>query len=167
MDNSINVGGLKWFPKIDALCLKISELNFGKRVRGRKPSHLSGIIPEKFTRKDCASQVGGIFDIRGFFVPITAGFKVDLKVLTKGKYAWTDNIPDDLKGIWVSNFELIRQLGNVLIKRAVVPEDAVSLDIETLELGDASEELACSVIYGRFTLKSGEYSCQFLFSRSF
>ena len=89
-----------------------------------------------------------------------------MKVLTKGKYAWTDNIPDDLKGIWVSNFELIRQLGNVLIKRAVVPEDAVSLDIETLELGDASEELACSVIYGRFTLKSGEYSCQFLFSRS-
>ena len=165
-DNSVNVPGMKWFTKIDSLSLNIGELNFGKRVRGRKPVHLKGIIPDKFSRKDCASQVGGVFDIRGFFVPITAGFKVDLKVLTKGKYAWTDFIPDDLKGTWISNFELIRQLGDVMIKRAVVPDDAVSLDIETLELGDASEELACSVIYGRFLLKSGEYSCQFLFSRS-
>ena len=48
----------------------------------------------------------------------------------------------------------------------MIPEDALNLEMETIEMADASQNLACSAIYGRFKLKSGSYSCQLLFSRS-
>ena len=51
-------------------------------------------------------------------------------------------------------------------RRAVVPEDALNLDITTIDTADASEELICSAMYARFKLKSGKYSCQLIFARS-
>ena len=48
----------------------------------------------------------------------------------------------------------------------VVPVDAVSLDVDTIEFGDASESLFCAAIYARFLRKDGSYSCQLIFSRS-
>ena len=33
---SISVGGLKWYPKDDYLMMKINDLNFSRKVRGRK-----------------------------------------------------------------------------------------------------------------------------------
>ena len=35
-DQSVTVGGLKWFPKADLLSLNINELNFGKKSHGKK-----------------------------------------------------------------------------------------------------------------------------------
>ena len=34
---SINVAGMRWFPKGNLLSLHISELNFPKKCRGKKP----------------------------------------------------------------------------------------------------------------------------------
>ena len=51
-------------------------------------------------------------------------------------------------------------------KRAVVPEDDVNMDINTLDFGDASPWMACIAIYARFLRKNGEYSCQLIFSRT-
>ena len=34
---SINVAGMRWFPKGYLLSLHISELNFPKKCRGKKP----------------------------------------------------------------------------------------------------------------------------------
>ena len=56
--------------------------------------------------------------------------------------------------------------GEVQFRRAVVPEDAVSLDITTIDTADATEHMICSAIYARFKLKSGKYSCQLIFARS-
>ena len=61
---------------------------------------------------------------------------------------------------------MIRDLGNIRYQRAVIPENALSLDIETIDAGDASQKLACVAIYARYRLRSGDYSCQLLFSRS-
>ena len=36
---SVNVAGMKWFPKEDKIALNIGELNFGKKIRGKK-SHI-------------------------------------------------------------------------------------------------------------------------------
>ena len=51
-------------------------------------------------------------------------------------------------------------------KRAVVPHDAVSLEMTTLEFGDASQILICVAIYVRFLRKCGKYSCQLLLAKS-
>ena len=48
----------------------------------------------------------------------------------------------------------------------MVAEDAINLDIRTIDAADASQKLACVVIYTRFLKKDGTHSCQLIFSRS-
>ena len=67
-----------WYPKDDLLRLNIGELNFGKKCREKKSSDLKGLLPDKFTRRNCAGKVAEIFDLLGKFTPITAGLKLDL-----------------------------------------------------------------------------------------
>ena len=154
---SINVGGVIWFTLTDVYCLKNPQSNSRKRKK---------LIRDKLVRRDCVSVVYGIFDPRGLSAPIVCGLKLDLHDLTILKLDWDDEIPDNLKHVWTSNFEMIQELGNVRYKQAVVPSDAASLDIETVDFSDASEKMICVAIYVRFLRKSGEYSSQLLFSRT-
>ena len=161
---SINVGGYKWFSSIDVLKLNIGPLNFSKRIRGRKDEKEQGVIPEKLTRAHCQGKSSEIFDPKGLAVPITCGFKTDLKRLNG--LDWNQVISDEDKGIWDKNFSMIQDLREVVFRRAVVPEDALDLDIETIDVADASKVLMCCAIYARFKLKGGGYSCQLVFARS-
>ena len=107
--NSINVAGMKWHSYDDLLQLDVSELNFMKKQRGKKPAVIekSKKIPEKLTRRQCVSKVSELFDITGKITPITACMKLDLHTLVKRKLQWDDVIPEDLKPIWHSHFEMI------------------------------------------------------------
>ena len=165
-DKSVTVAGMKWLPKLDVLSLNIGEGNFGKKNRGKKSTQLDGLLPDKFTKRDCAGRIAEIFDLLGKFRPITAGLKLDLSELFKRKLEWDDFVPDDLVSHWKNNFETIRQLEEIKLRRAIVPEDAINLDMETIEMSDSSLNIACSAIYGRFLRKNGSYSCQLIFSRS-
>ena len=62
-DKSINVAGMKWYPKPDLLSLNLSALNFSKKQRGKKNENLSSFLPKKFTRRDCASRSAEVFDL--------------------------------------------------------------------------------------------------------
>ena len=95
-DKSVTVAGMKWFPKLDVLSLNIGERNFGKKNRGKKSTQLDGLLPDKFTKRDCAGRIAEIFDLLGKFTPITAGLKLDLSELFKRKLEWGDFVPDDL-----------------------------------------------------------------------
>ena len=48
-DSSVNVPGMKWFPKEDLLALDVVELNFAEKQRGKKPVQHQN-IPSKWTR---------------------------------------------------------------------------------------------------------------------
>jgi hypothetical protein len=113
-----------------------------------------------------AGKVGEIFDLTGKVTPIVAHFKLDLRKTTKLNLGWDDAIPDEYRACWTSHFEMMKEMKNLKYKRAVVPVDAVSLEMNTVDFGDASKDLACSAIYVRFLRKNGEYSCQLIFSRS-
>ena len=100
---SVVVGGLKWFPKEDLISINVSELNFAKKNRGRKPQDRKGIIPEKITKRNCVSKVAEIFDPLGRVTPLTSGLKLDLNELTLRKLDWDDQIPEDLRQIYDCN----------------------------------------------------------------
>ena len=85
---------------------------------------------------------------------------------TMKKLVWDDQITEDLKQIWASNFEMIEEIESIRFKRAVVPEDVINLNFETLDFADASQSMICFAIYARFKRKSGGHSCQLLFARS-
>ena len=163
---SVVVGGMRWFSKEDVFCLKTSDLNFSKKSRGRKSTETVGIIPERLTRRDCVAKVAEIFDPLGRITPITAAFKLDLRNLVMCNLNWDDEIPVNLKEIWMSNFKTLQEIGNIRFKRAIVPAEALNLTMETIDTADASQSLICVAIYARFKLKSGEYSCQLVLARS-
>ena len=162
---SIDVAGHKWFSQEDAISLYIKELNFAKKKRGRQVDAVKE-IPEKLTRKMCHSKVAEVFDMCGLLTPITAPWKVDLRQFVQRQLKWEGAIPDNLRPLWESNFAMIGQLKELRYKRAIVPDDAASLEIETLEFGDASQSLVCVAIYVRFLRKCGSYSCQLLLGKS-
>ena len=163
---SVKVAGMKWFCKSDTLKLNIGDFNFSKKTRGRKDKVAIGVIPEKLTRSNCQGKFSEIFDPMGLAVPVTCGFKIDLQDLTLRHLDWGDRIPEDLRKTWDTNFEQMQELGKVIFRRAIVPIDAVSLDVETIDVADASSNLMCVAIYARFKLKSGQFSCQLVFARS-
>ena len=50
---------------------------------------------------------------------------------------------------------MMKELPNLKYRRSVVPDDAVSLEVNTICCGDASKELACTAVYVRFKLRDG------------
>ena len=164
---SISIAGMIWFSKDDYLTLDISELNFAKKQRGKKPANSStGIIPAKLTRRHCVSKVAEVFDLTGKVTPITAAMKLDLHDLVLRGLDWDDVIPDNLRSIWKTHFEMMQEIKHIKYKRTIIPEDAADLNIITIDFGDASKSIACAAIYARILRKNGEYSCQLIFSRS-
>ena len=166
MAKTIHVAGMRWFPKSDQLALNVGELNFAKKCRGKKPPSADSIIPSKLTRRHCASKVAEIFDLTGKVTPIVAAMKMDLQKLLHRKLDWDDTVLDELRQLWGSHFDMMQEINNLRYQRAIVPEDAINLDINTIDFGDASKTTICSCIYARFQRRSGEYSCQNVLSRS-
>ena len=52
------------------------------------------------------------------------------------------------------------------VKRAVVPDDAIDLSVETLDFADARQRMICAAIYARVRRQCGGYSCQLVFAHS-
>ena len=162
---TLNVAGLIWEPEKDTIRLDIKEVNFARKVRGRKVRSIPD-VPTKLTRRHCTSKVAEIFDITGLLTPLVATLKVDLHELVVQKFDWDDILPDSYRNLWVSHFEMIQEMKNIVFKRAVIPFDAVNTDIDILCFGDASKSLLCVAIYARFRKKGGGFSCQLIFARS-
>ncbi|XP_066917918.1 uncharacterized protein [Clytia hemisphaerica] len=163
---SIGVGGMIWYPKDDEVSIDVSELNFAKKRRGKKPDEKVGIVPSTLTRRHCVSKVHELFDITGKITPITASLKIDLHNIVQRGLKWDDAIPDNLRAIWESNFEMIQEIKSIRYARTIVPNDAANLMIETIDFGDATKEMAAVAIYARILRLNGEYSCQLVFARS-
>ena len=141
-------------------------MNFAKKTRRRKPTTKNNIMPSKLTRRECVSKVCEIFDITCKITALTAATKIDLHELVLQKLDWDDKIPDNLRPIWESHFLRMNEIKTLKYQYAVIPEDAIDAQVETLDFGDASTEIACITTFTRFKRKDGSYSCQLLFARS-
>ena len=161
------LGGGLWDSERDLYGLDVPNVNFAKKKRGKKESSSEGVIPDKLTRTNCASRTGEIFDLTGKVAPIIGTFKLSLHDMAcEYKLKWDDVLPDNLREVWCSHFEMMEEVKSLRFKRAVIPDDAVSVTFHTLDFGDASTKILCVAIYARFLRKNGEYSCQLLFSRT-
>ena len=107
---SINVAEVKWFLKDDVISLDIKDINFAKKIRGRKRTTINSIIPSKLTRRDFVSKVCEILDITGKITRLTAAMKLDLYELLLQKLDWYDKILDNLQPIWESRFQMMNEI---------------------------------------------------------
>ena len=108
---TVLVAGLKWFSKGDFISINVKQLNFSRKKRGRKDVSMEGIIPDHLTKRDCISKVLEIYDPLGRVAPII--MKLDIHELHTRKLDWDDKIPDNLRKIWVDNFELMQEVGQI------------------------------------------------------
>ena len=162
---SVTVLGMKWLPNGDFSQLNIAEQNFSKKSRGRKLGK-SSTVPEALTLTNCAGRAAEVFDPRGLVAPIVGGFKLDISRLHRVCNGWGDPIPNELKECWSKNFDVINEIGNIKFNRAVVPSDAVDMNMETINVADAGESLVCAAVYVRFLRRDGSHSCQLIFART-
>ena len=153
---SIHMGGLKWFSKEDELGINMNDLNFAMKIRGRKDEVSKGVIPQDWTKRDCVSKVAECFSPTRIILPC--------KLHARG-VEWDDQIPDNLRSIWESNFEMLSEIRNLKYKQAIVLIDAKSLDIETIGMGDASQKMIYAAIYARFEKRDGGFLYQMIFAR--
>ena len=119
---------MKWFPKCDLISIDNPEINLAKKYRGKKPKQIQE-VPDELTRRQCVSKMAEIFDIAGLVTPIIATMKVDLHKLVEKRMDWDDVLPDSLRQIWVSHFEMLQEIKSIKFKLAVVSDDATNLDI--------------------------------------
>ena len=85
----------EWYPEEDHVSLDVSELNFAKKVRGKKPIAIKE-VPINLTRRQCVSKVAELYDITGKITPITAAMKMDLHHLVDRGIDWDERLPDNL-----------------------------------------------------------------------
>ena len=154
----------------------VPALHFSKKVRGKLSvgtelfegsfEDLQKFVPKKLTRTMIFSKNNSFFDILGKFVPVTAGFKLDLRKAVQMTQGWNDPVPEELRQKWISNFWKLEALKGIKFERARMPTDAVSAEMEIIAAGDAAEFIKIVGVWARFRLKSGKYSCQLLIGRS-
>ena len=151
---SIKAFGVRWFSRGDFWMLYMGK--FKDRDKD----------VDKFTLTDCASIAAQVFDPSGRTVPVTGGFKLDVSLLHRFGLKWEDGIPENFRGVWANNLEMLEELSTLRYNRVIVPPNAKNLDIITIDAGDASPSLICVAIYARFECKDGTFSCQLVFARS-
>ena len=118
---SVGVGGMRWYSKSDEISLCVPELNFSTKQRGKKSMHATNVIPTVLTRRHCASKVAEVFDITGKISPIVAAMKLDLRELVDRQLSWDDAIPDDLRPVWLSHFDMMQEISQIRFNRVIVP----------------------------------------------
>ena len=177
---SILVGGMQWFPEIDAVTVRIPRLHFGKRRRGKLDEDTQffssdgslddltrlGKFCPPLTRRLCASKAASIFDILGLLAPIFASVKVLMSETVKVTEDWDEEIPENLRNKWLLTFLRIESLRGIQFHRPVMPVNAVNKEIRLIGLSDAAKPIIMIGVWGGFLLPNGSYSCKLIMGRS-
>ena len=172
---SVLVGGLRWFPEIDSVEIRIPLLHFNKKRRGKLPENtvffdgtmmrMEDFVPKKLTRRQIASKLGSVFDILGHLAPVLSGLKGDLRAVVLNTTGWDDPMPDNLRNKWLLNFQKLENLRGIKYHRPVLPIDAVNSKMRLFIGVDAAEEHLMIGAWGSFKRKTGSWSSQFLIGR--
>ena len=168
---TVSVVGYIWDPVTDMMRLDIKPLFFGKKVRGRRPSPVSGDVKDalrsKFTRRELAGKIAAIYDPLGMCVPVTAKMKLCLRDVVKMTSDWDELLPEEKLDEWVSVLNEIQQLGNVEFPRTILDEDCGDdATFELITCTDASQTLAAAAVYLRVIKANGEIKCGLLTAKS-
>ena len=129
----LGVAGLRWYPEDDKVSLDISQLNFSRKYCGNKSSNKTNTIPSKLPRQHCVSKASEIYNLTELITPITADMKINLHTLVQRKLNWNNAIPDDLRPLWETHFQMMQEIKNKKFNRAIIPKDSISLNINTVD----------------------------------
>ena len=162
--------GMVWQTEPDFIHADVKPLFFGKVKRGKLPQLLEGelrpALAKSFTKRTVLSKLAGLWDPLNLLTPLTVQYRLDFSTICDLKLDWDDPLPDHLLDKWVHNIEEIQEAKGIVFRRAVIPEEAKSLDIELIVSTDASQHAAAATVHVRVPLKNNKFSVQLLCARS-
>ena len=173
---SVDVGGMTWYPEIDAIAVKIPPLHFGRKSRGKLMvgtevfdgsfADLEKFCSKRMTRRQVVSKFSAVFDLFGHLTPVTAGMKLDVSEAVKETEGWDQEVSFDLHSKVVKNMWRLYKLKGMKFSRAKVPIDAADSKLHLLCCVDAADKLKVVGVWARFRRKDGSFSSQLLIGRS-
>ena len=116
---TIGVGGFKWDPVADTMQVKVPNLYFAKKNRGKLSEDtmfydpdvhdMNEFVPKDLTLRTVTSKFGAIFDYLGFLSPVLARTKLLLRQTVKGTQGWDDIMSSELRSKWIKEFLFIEK----------------------------------------------------------
>ena len=160
---TVGVGGFGWNSFLDCLEVKVPNLHFGKKIRGRLKKgtaiftgtfeELENFVPQSLTRRQVSSKFASIFDLLGKFGPILISAKVDLRRTFKLTDGWDTPMPPDLRQSWIKHFWKWEQLRGLQFSRALMPENALNCKMRLIAAVDMAEESINVGLWAGFPLE--------------
>ena len=171
---SVDFGGIAWYPKLDVFSLRIPALYFGSKKRGKVPSNvkvfdgscqIEEFTPEVITRRQCTGVVARVWDILGKVAPVTLKLRHDLRKLIISNPEWDSALSKELRAYWISNFQLIESIKNIMYPRCTIPLDAKRSTCRLLIKVDAAEAGIMIAVYIGYERFDGTWSCSHLLGK--
>ena len=167
--------GYKWTTQPDLLSPGLVELNLNKKVRGSKKPNLTPVNSREdtekllnsviLTRRTILSKVAELYDPCGFWEPIK--LQMRLAMLPLKGLDWDEQISSIQQATWTNIITSFIDLNNIQMPRCCIPSDEDSESkIRLICLADAAEFAGGAVVYAGRKLKSGNWSCSILASKS-
>ena len=152
-----------WQTEPDLIQAEVKPLFFGKVKRGKLPELLKGdlrpALSKSFTKRTVLSKLAGLWDPLNLLAPLSVQYRLDFSSLCDLKVDWDDPLPEELLDKWVHHISEIQDAKELVFKRAVIPEDARSLDIELIVSTDASQHAAAAAVH-KLTVHRQRYTGQ-------
>ena len=142
-ENSTNFLGYKWNKVEDTFTFKKQEI-----ASCQKP----------LTKRECLSTLAQFWDPIGLVLPVTIELRIDLQELWSSGYTWDELLSDDIQDKWMKNIQVLNRLLSFEFERKLKPEQAVGHP-EIHGFGDGGEKAYGSVIFLRWKLSNGTFSC--------
>ncbi|KAJ8333724.1 hypothetical protein SKAU_G00410430 [Synaphobranchus kaupii] len=119
------------------------------------------------TRRGILSVTSSIYDPLGFLAPAILPAKMLMQQLCKDRFAWDDEIPEQLGRKWTTWLQELHQLSDVSVNRCVRPVDFGPVATAQLHhFSDASESGYGTVSYLRLSSEDGRVHCSFVMGKS-
>ncbi len=169
-DTETAVLGVNWNPLKDAIVFHVC-LNFSEKKRGVRSeadltqADIPHAIPNLLTRRIVLQQVMTIYDPLGIICPFTLKAKILLRNTWELKLDWDEPLPAQMRAQWVTFFEGLFQLEQLILERALTPKNAVGQPWLIL-FSDGSEIAYGFAAYIRWKLQDGSYWCRLIMAKS-
>ena len=118
------------------------------------------------TKRIIVSDVAKVFDVLGWFSPVTVKMKILLQRLWEAKLDWDDPIPDDLLQIWSQWRSELPLLTTLHVPRCYFSSKKYPMMTQLHGFSDASEDAYSGVVYLRIEDSAKEVHTALVISKT-
>ena len=117
------------------------------------------IIQMPVTKAILLSIVNSCYDPIGLLVAITIQMRIALREICKEDYGWNDELPEEVKILWVEILQRMKEAEKVTFKRCVKPANSKGLP-QLIISSDGSELAMYATAHIRWECTDGSAICQ-------